>query len=63
MSTKEDAQDLEREIKREQAIIQYQKRDEVEMANQEYELSLRKPARIDVSIPVKHEVQSNTLPF
>jgi len=55
---------LEEEAKREAAIIQYQKRDEVEQAWREHEeLSQREPAKIIVSTPVKDEVQDNSLPF
>lgn len=52
------------EAKREAAIIQYQKRDEVEQAWREHEeFSKQEPAKIIVSINIKDEVQSNTLPF
>lgn len=47
---------------REAAIIQLQKRDEVEKANHEYELT-RKPAKIIVTTEKNDEVQRNTLPF
>jgi hypothetical protein len=47
---------------REAAIIQLQKRDEVEQANHEYELT-RKPAKIIVTTEKNDEVQRNTLPF
>ncbi len=47
---------------REAAIIKLQKRDEVEQANHEYELT-RKPAKIIVTTEKNDEVQRNTLPF
>ena len=47
---------------REAAIIQLQKRDEVEQANHEYE-STRKPAKIIVTTEKNNEVQCDTLPF
>lgn len=47
---------------REAAIIQLQKRDEVEQANHEYE-STRKPAKIILTTEKNNEVQCDTLPF
>lgn len=47
---------------REAAIIQLQKRDEVEQANHEYE-STRKPAKIIITTEKNDEVQCDTLPF
>ena len=47
---------------REAAIIQLQKREEVEQANHEYE-STRKPAKIIVTTEKNNEVQCDTLPF
>lgn len=46
---------------REAAIIQLQKRDEVEQANHEYEK--RKTAKIIVTTEKNNEVQCDTLPF
>ena len=46
---------------REAAIIQLQKRDEVEKANHEYEK--RKPAKIIVTTEKNNEVQCDILPF
>ena len=47
---------------REAAIIQLQKKEEVEQANHEYE-STRKPAKIIVTTEKNNEVQCDTLPF
>lgn len=47
---------------REAAIIEFQKRDEVEQANYEYQL-IRKPAKITITTEKADEVQCNTLPF
>jgi len=47
---------------REAAIIQLQKRDEVEQANHEYE-STRKSAKIIITTEKNNEVQCDTLPF
>jgi hypothetical protein len=63
MKTKNDLQeDLERDRLRDEAIIVYEKREEVDAAWREYEESVsRKPAKIVVEI--SHEVQADTLPF
>lgn len=55
-------EDYEHEPIREAAIIQLQKRNEVEQANHEYELT-RQPAKIIVTTEKSNEVQRNTLPF
>ena len=55
-------EDYEHATIREAAIIKLQKRDEVEQANHEYELT-RKPAKIIVTTEKNDEVQRNTLPF
>jgi hypothetical protein len=54
-------EDYEHEHVREAAIIQLQKREEVEQANHEYEKI--KPAKIIVTIEKNNEVQCDTLPF
>jgi len=46
---------------REAAIIQLQKREEVEQANHEYES--RKPAKIIITKEKNDEVECDTLPF
>lgn len=51
---------------REEAIIYYEKRDEVEQAWREHEESIsRKPARIVVEMPVteENEIQNHSFPF
>lgn len=55
-------EDYERVSIRETAIIQLQKREEVEKANHEYEL-IRKPAKIILTTKKNNEVQCDTLPF
>lgn len=55
-------EDYEHVYIRETAIIQLQKREEVEKANQEYEL-IRKPAKIILTTKKNNEVQCDTLPF
>jgi hypothetical protein len=55
-------EDYEHVAIREDAIIQLQKREEVEQANHEYEK--RKPAKIILTTEKKNnEVQCDTLPF
>ena len=54
-------EDYEHAPIREAAIIQLQKRDEVEQANHEYEK--RKSAKIIVTTEKNNEVQCDTLPF
>lgn len=55
-------EDQEHERLRDEAIIMYQKRDEVEQAWREHEESVkREPAKIVVEIHDK--VQADTLPF
>ena len=54
-------EDYEHAPIREAAIIQLQKRDEVEEANHEYEK--RKSAKIIVTTEKSNEVQCDTLPF
>lgn len=55
-------EDYEDEKLRDEAIIMYQKRDEIEQAWKEYEESVqRKPAKIIVEIHDK--VQADTFPF
>lgn len=58
--------DNEEEKLREEAIIYYQKRDEVEQAWREYEEnSSRKPAKIVVEMPIteENEIQNHSFPF
>ena len=55
-------EDYEHAPIREAAIIQLQKKDEVEQANHEYE-STRKPAKIIITTEKNNEVQCDTLPF
>lgn len=55
-------EDYEHTPIREAAIIQLQKKDEVEKANHEYELT-RKPAKIIITTEKNNEVQCDTLPF
>lgn len=55
-------EDYEHAPIREAAIIQLQKREEVEQANHEYEL-IRKPAKIITTTEKNNEVQRDTLPF
>jgi hypothetical protein len=47
---------------REAAIIEFQKREELEQANYEYQL-IRKPAIINITTEKNNEVQCDTLPF
>jgi hypothetical protein len=54
-------EDYEHVAIREDAIIQLQKREEVEQANHEYEK--RKPAKIILTTEKNNEVQCDTLPF
>ena len=54
-------EDYEHDFIREAAIIQLQKRDEVEEANYEYDK--RKPAKIIITTEKNNEVQCDTLPF
>lgn len=57
-------EDFEHERLREEAIIIYQKRDEVEQAWKEHEeKKSRKPAKIKIDVKRKHQIQSDTLPF
>ena len=56
----------EEEKLREEAIIYYQKRDEVEQAWREYEENIsREPAKIIVETPIKeeNEIQNHSFPF
>lgn len=58
--------DNEEEKLREEAIIYYQKRDEVEQAWREYEEnSSREPAKIVVEMPIteENEIQNHSFPF
>ena len=62
MKTITQEEDQEHERLRDEAIIMYQKRDEMEQAWKEHEeLLSRKPAKIVVEIHDK--VQADTLPF
>ena len=62
MKTITQEEDQEHERLRDEAIIMYQKRDEVEQACREHEASIqREPAKIVVEIHDK--VQADTLPF
>lgn len=54
-------EDYEHDPIRESAIIQLQKREEVEQANHEYEV--RKPAKIIITTEKNNEVQCDTLLF
>ena len=65
MNTKtEKIEDLEHEFQREEAFIRYQRIDELEQANWEFEQSQeRLPAKIIVLIPKENEVQNQSLPF
>lgn len=57
-------EDLEHEFQREEAFIRYQKIDELEQANWEFEESKeRLPARILVLIPKENEVQNQPNTF
>lgn len=62
MKTITQEEDQEHERLRDEAVIMYQKRDEVEQAWKEHEMSVqREPAKIVVEIHDK--VQADTLPF
>ncbi len=57
-------EDLEHEFQREEAFIRYQRIDELEQANWEFEQSKeRLPARILVLIPKENEVQNQPNTF
>lgn len=59
-------EDLERDRVRDEAIIQYQRREEVESAwLEDEEKKARKPAIIitKTHTEIKHEAKDNTLPF
>jgi Skp family chaperone for outer membrane proteins len=57
-------EDLNDEYRREKAIIQCEKIEELNNYNNEYEDSInRKPAKIIVLTPVKNEVQDISLTF
>lgn len=57
-------EDQEHERLRDEAVIMYQRRDEVEQAWREHEESIqRKPAKIVVEIKTHDKVQADTLPF
>jgi hypothetical protein len=59
-----DPEDLERDRIRDEAIIVYQKREEVEGAWREHEEKKhRKPAKINVKVNQHDKVQTDTLPF
>jgi hypothetical protein len=60
----ETTEDLEHEFQREEAFIRYQRIDELEQANWEFEQSKeRLPARILVLIPKENEVQNQPNTF
>ena len=64
MNIKKEMEDLNDEYRREKAIIQCEKIEELNNYNNEYEDSInRKPAKIIVLTPVKNEVQDISLPF
>jgi len=57
-------EDLEHEFQREKAFIRYQRIDELEQANWEFEQSKeRLPAKIIVLIPKENEVQNQPNTF
>jgi hypothetical protein len=61
---KETIEDLEHEFQREEAFIRYQRIDELEQANWEFEKSQeRLPAKILVLIPKENEVQNQPSTF